>query len=698
MALGPWARVYLTPDINTLKFATKGLVAMTLSLYLAMEMQLDRPYWALISAVFLQIRPQSGLVIEKGFCQIGGTVIGGGIGILIMALSMQMPAMALMLLMIWIFICATSSALTRNFNLTYGFAMGAATAILVVVLTIVNNNSSQGVFDIAVARVSEIVLGATCATLVSMLLWPNRVRNIIYSHANTVIDQTFKALVMHLDASVSMGDARAQIMSALEQALTLNNDSSAVVYEGPHGPGRARAAYLLSQRALSMMAEMQTYARLVREHPTLSSEAFEEALKDIRDTMERVRSRQTYSERKREINGLRQRIQKAELHRHGTPLARRMAQGLMMLLGYASVMVEAHHAINDAENTRLKAPRLSRHRDYMPALTIGIRSSLLFAIGSIIYVATQWGSGVLMMVMPVIFGTMFASFPSPTVMLGKVMKGGAVGAVAALVFGNVLLAQAPHEYLMLIMVFGAPLFLGLMALNNRAVLANGLGFCIIYTILTMPSNNMTFNISSFMDRTLAIALGLTILYTVFRVIPSPNALVLRRRVIRAITDDMNQLWARSCRHSRERAADWFNGRMVERVQRLANFDSQLPEDQRYLLDLGMTGLNLGHLILANYRRVVSLDDTSSTREALKQWQMALAHAYQACAWGDFDERFTDASQALLSQLRASGEMEEEQIELVEGMIKRLDITLHRFAKMSSSRDQRDIDNVLQQPA
>ncbi|MFC0336291.1 Uncharacterized membrane protein YccC [Kushneria avicenniae] len=695
MALGTWGRVYLTPDIKTLKFATKGLVAMTLSLYLAMEMQLDRPYWALISAVFLQIRPQSGLVIEKGLCQIGGTLIGGSVGVLIMALSMQTPAMALMLLMAWVFICATSSALTRNFNLTYGFAMGAATGILVVVLTIVNDNSSQGVFDIAVARVSEIVLGATCATLVSMLLWPERVRYIIHNHANTVIDQTFQALSMHLDASVSMYDARAQIMSALNQALTLNNDSSAVIYEGPHGPGRARAAYLLSQRALSMMAEMQTYGRLVREHPELTGEAFENALKDIRDTMERVRSRQTYSERKREINSLRQRIQKADLQRRGTPLARRMAQGLMLLLGYASVMIEAHHAINDAENTRLKAPRLSRHRDYMPALTIGIRSSLLFAIGAIIYVSTQWGSGVLMMVMPVIFGTMFASFPSPTAMLEKVMKGGVVGALTAFVFGNILLAQAPHEYIMLIMVFGTPLFLGLMALNNLPVLANGLGFCIIYTILTMPSNSMSFDISSFMDRTLAIGLGLTILYCVFRVVPSPNALVLRRRVIRATTDDMKQLWTRSCQQSRERAADWFNGRMVERVQRLANFDSQLPEEDRYLLDLGMTGMNLGHLILANYRRVTSLDNTPDTREALRQWQTALAHAYQACAWGDFDERFTDASQALLTRLRESGEMEDEQIELVEGMVRRLDITLHRFAKMSSSRDQRDITSVLE---
>lgn len=688
MSPGTWGRIYLTPDSATLKFATKGIVAMALSLYLAMEMQLDRPYWALISAVFLQIRPQSGLVIEKGLCQIGGTLAGGGAGILVMALAMQVPAMALMLLMVWIMLCATASALTRNFNLSYGFAMGAATATLVVMLTVVGDNSSQGIFETAVARVSEIVLGATCATLVSMLLWPGRVREVIADHATGVIDQTLESLSMHLDRSVPMSEAREKIMSALGQALTLNNDSSAVVYEGPHGPGRARAAWLLSQRALSMMAEMQTWGRLIREHSSLLDERFDDALTDIRRTMARIRSRATYSERRREINALRQRIQKSDIHRRGSPLARRMAQGLMTLLNYASIMIEAQNAMQDAENTRLRATRLSRHRDYMPALITGLRTGLLFAIGTVIHIATQWSAGVLMMVLPVIFGIMFAPFPSPTFMLKSVMKGAALGAAAALLIGNILLAQAPHEFAVLVMVFGTPLFLGLMALANPPVLANGLGFCIVYTVLTMPGNGMTFDVASFLDRTMAIGLGLATLYTVFRLVPSPNAVIMRRRVIGAITSDMIALWERTRQHSREHASDWFNGRMIERVQRLAHSDSHLPSDQRLLLDLGMTGLNLGHVVLANYRRVTAADNSDATREALRRWQLALAHAYQACAWGDFDENFSTASRALLARLRQAGEMGDEQRALVEGMISRLDMTLKRFAQSSSRLDDR----------
>ena len=56
----------LTPKGDAVKFAIKGVLAMALALYVAMFFNLDRPYWALIGAIFLQMRPESGLVIEKG--------------------------------------------------------------------------------------------------------------------------------------------------------------------------------------------------------------------------------------------------------------------------------------------------------------------------------------------------------------------------------------------------------------------------------------------------------------------------------------------------------------------------------------------------------------------------------------------------------------------------------------------------------
>ena len=78
MTLHPAIAQLLMPNRSAVIFAVKGIISMTLALFASMQLGLDRPYWALVSALFLQIRPESGLVIEKALCQIGGSVVGGG--------------------------------------------------------------------------------------------------------------------------------------------------------------------------------------------------------------------------------------------------------------------------------------------------------------------------------------------------------------------------------------------------------------------------------------------------------------------------------------------------------------------------------------------------------------------------------------------------------------------------------------------
>ena len=173
MPFSVWWQAYLTPPASAVKFAIKATLAMALALYIALWCDLDRPYWALISAAFLQIRPMSGMVLEKGISQITGTVVGCLAGIAIMSLFVQSPTPALICLTAWIILCAYAASVTRN-NASFGCIMAAVTAMLIVVITA---SAPTGLFAVAVARLSELALGAICATLVSALLWPIQVRD-----------------------------------------------------------------------------------------------------------------------------------------------------------------------------------------------------------------------------------------------------------------------------------------------------------------------------------------------------------------------------------------------------------------------------------------------------------------------------------------------------------------------------------------
>ena len=112
--MSPFVSTYLTPNATAVKFAIKTTLAMMLALYIALMFDLERPYWALISAAFLQIRPMSGMVVEKGICQLGGTLIGAVAGITIMALFAQARVPALIVLTAWIMLCTYVGSLWRN--------------------------------------------------------------------------------------------------------------------------------------------------------------------------------------------------------------------------------------------------------------------------------------------------------------------------------------------------------------------------------------------------------------------------------------------------------------------------------------------------------------------------------------------------------------------------------------------------------
>ena len=122
----------MLPERRAVIFASKGVISMALSLFMAMYLQLDRPYWAMVSAIFLQVRPESGLVIEKGFIQIAGSTLGGLFGLMILDVFMPYPLIALTLLALWIALNSGLAAYVHSMNFTYGFAMCGMTAAMVV--------------------------------------------------------------------------------------------------------------------------------------------------------------------------------------------------------------------------------------------------------------------------------------------------------------------------------------------------------------------------------------------------------------------------------------------------------------------------------------------------------------------------------------------------------------------------------------
>lgn len=676
MTLHPLLAQLLMPNRQAVLFALKGVISMALALFVSMYLQLDRPYWALVSAVFLQIRPESGLVIEKALCQIFGSVLGGGVGILILALFFPYPLLALGCLAVWIGLNSAASSMVHNTNFMYAFAMSGMTAALVVILVMANPSIADGraVFDIAQSRISEIAVGAICATLVSKLFWPVTVKDSLRRHSRDVINKTLEYLALELDPASTHEQRHGHADKILETLVVLNDDSSAVAYEGPEGPGRSRAATLLCNKVMSLLAVTQIMGRFPRNHPELVSPAFAELLADMRTLFIKIAEANSYEESYRQAQELRRALlEHRAAYVKESAIVIRLTQTAVELVADLVMVLRAYNALESHDQTLLRASRLRTHRDPLIGAVNGFRTSLVFVIGAVVWLSTGSPAAIMMMIMPVVFSIMFARFPLAVLkpILRHLLLGVVVAIPVALFFGLGLLARSSGDFEMLILVLAGPYFIGLLALADRPTLPYGLGFCIPFTLIVQPGNQMTFSAEMAASSALGLFAGISILYWVFRLITPPDSELMQWRLLKAAARDLMGI------DYQRRPENWFNGRMGERLLRLANYDQGSGNPSRVMTDLGFTGLNIGHMSIRLRKRLKN-HRSAEVDDMLAHWQQVLADTYLSSARGRTDPRFREVSSQLLKAIHKVAEPNA-QTKTIEGMFERMALTFERTA-------------------
>ncbi|WP_406665321.1 FUSC family protein [Gallaecimonas sp. GXIMD1310] len=667
----------LVPNRYTLRYAIKGVIAMALALSVAISLGLDRPYWALISAVFLQIRPESGLVIEKALCQMAGTLVGGLAGIAMLMTLGQHLAWLMAALTLWIGLNAAASAMVHRVNFIYAYAIAAVTATLVAILSLIHPDglNQQVILDTAWARASEIVVGALCASTVSLLLWPVRVKTILRHHAKRVVNKTLEYLAVELDTNGTHDQRHTHIDGIFESLITLNDDSSAVVYESPEGRGRARAANLLCQKVLSLLAIIQIFGRFRRNHPQLLSQSQHQLLDDMHHSFKAMAAAENGPQAMVLLRQLRRQL----LHyRAGqvtrVPIQARLIHTSMEMVNELMVLLKAFDAINTRNRINLKAPSLGNYKDPLLGVLTGFRSALVFAVGALTWALSGWPGAVVMMVLPVTFSVMFARLTSPNMPLAKLLAGSLLAVPVAWLFGLPLLSHYPGQLPVLLLVMGVPFFFGLVAMAQQNRLQYGIGFCIPYTLLIMPGASHGVTLSHGASA-LGIVVGMLLLYGTFWLLAPPGSTLMQRRLLAASAGDLTRL------QLHRDPPLWFNGRMAERLMRLAQLEQTKPLGQRYLTDLGLTCLNLGHVTLRLHRQLAHTHDPR-IKALLKRWQQVLASAFLAATEGRIEPQFRRTSHLLVRAIAKSGQADL-QLDVIEGTMTRLALTLERTANTST---------------
>ncbi|GGK09673.1 FUSC family protein [Pseudomonas matsuisoli] len=175
-------------------FGVRTFAASMLALYIALLMQLPRPYWAM-ATVYIVASPFVGPTSSKALYRAIGTLLGASAAVFLVPLFSQTPELLSIAVALWTGTMLFMSLQLRTAN-SYVLMLAGYTLPLIALPTV---NHPETVFDVAYSRTLEILLGIVCAAVVGSLFWPRRLEPALINAADT----WFKDASRYLDGCLA---------------------------------------------------------------------------------------------------------------------------------------------------------------------------------------------------------------------------------------------------------------------------------------------------------------------------------------------------------------------------------------------------------------------------------------------------------------------------------------------------------------
>ncbi|WP_267119877.1 FUSC family protein, partial [Xanthomonas sacchari] len=233
-------------------FVLRTLLSIYLAGWIALRLDLASPMTAMITVVVVMHR-QTGMVFAKGFYRVLGTLIGSVAALTMVALFPQEPVLFVLALSLWIGACTGGALLYRNFK-AYAFVLSGYTVALIALPAV---NQPQNVFNLVVARVTEVVLGLLVTGIVSDVVFPSRLRQTLRDTVRRASDG-FLDFVRDATGGQLPREAMEQAhLRFVRDAVTIEDLRSSVVFEDPEARVRSGRLRLLNQRFMAVSTSFQ---------------------------------------------------------------------------------------------------------------------------------------------------------------------------------------------------------------------------------------------------------------------------------------------------------------------------------------------------------------------------------------------------------------------------------------------------------
>jgi len=210
-------------------YGVRTFAASMIALYIALLMQMPRPYWAM-ATVYIVSSPFLGPTSSKALYRAIGTFLGAAAAVLFVPMFVQSPYVLVVVIALWTGTLLFLSLHLRTAN-SYALMLAGYTLPLIALPTVDN---PLAVWDVAEARTEEIFLGIAVAAVVGAMFWPRRLAPVF----NDAVGKWFADATTYSLKFLSR-DVQPEQIATLRMAMVANfNSLELMIGQLPHEGAR----------------------------------------------------------------------------------------------------------------------------------------------------------------------------------------------------------------------------------------------------------------------------------------------------------------------------------------------------------------------------------------------------------------------------------------------------------------------------
>jgi uncharacterized membrane protein YccC len=577
-------------------FSVKSFVAAMLALFIALSLDLSRPYWAM-AAVYVVSNPLAGATTSRGLYRALGTVLGASAAVVFVPAFVNAPELLSVVVSLWTGTLLFVSMLDRTAR-SYVFMLAGYTLPLIALPTV---GSPDTVFEVALARTEEIILGITCASLVSSILFPTSVATALSAQISKWIGDAgaWADEILRGEGASPATPLKRQKLAG--DVTSLDLVLSQLSYD-PKTRDIVRQARELRGRMLMLLPIFSSLADRLHALKAGGGELPADITVVLHGVAHYIKSDgQSASAKRAETLSVEiERLQQSDLPFGWNKLIRSSA--LARLKEIVDLWQDCLSLRDHVESGRQLGPwrpqfrhrrvvARARHYDY--ALLLYSAGSVVVAtlLSCLIWIMSGWNSGAGMVAMVAVGCSFFATVDRPAPLLKSMMTWTIVSLGVSFIYLFAIL-PAVTSYEMLVLVFAPPfLLLGLLVPKPQYFLL-ALLTCVNTASYVALQDRYTADFVSFIEGGLAATAGLCFAL-VWTLLTKPfGAELAARRLVRAGWRDL----AETAAGTRQGDSEKLSGRILDRLGQLVPRLAAVEDRELQKVD-GFADVRLGFNVL-----------------------------------------------------------------------------------------------------